>query len=129
MPFLADRALRAGHVSAVEVGEDVPAEALVLAVLAGGVARQRPGGRDLVIPGAPLNVDQGGVATVDQVLGGQQLAAPQPGVGAGQGLVVVGGGRSGGHIRDHVGPIGGADLREVRVPSSGLSARDGPSGP
>lgn len=53
-----------------------------------------------------------GVATVEQVLGGQQLAAPQPGVDAGRGLGVVGGGRSGGHIRDHVGPISGADLSE-----------------
>lgn len=132
MPSLADRALRAGHLSAVDVDEEVvPAEALVLAVLAGGVARQRPGDRDLVLLGAPFHVDQGGVATVDQVLGGQQLAVPQPGVDAGQGLGVLGGGRSGGHICDHVGPISGADLSEVRdkslpagyMPATGLAGR------
>ena len=34
----------------------------------------------------PLHVDQGGVAAVDQVLGGEQAPVRQPGVDAGQGL-------------------------------------------
>ncbi|WP_251016608.1 hypothetical protein [Streptomyces sp. ISL-99] len=71
MPALADLALRAGDLSAVEVdAEVVPVEALVLAVLAGGVARQRSGDRDLVLSGSLLQVGQGGAAAVDQVLGG-----------------------------------------------------------
>ncbi|MGP3949584.1 hypothetical protein [Streptomyces sp. 7N604] len=61
MPSLADLALGAGQLSAVEVDmEVVPAEALVPVVLAGGVARQRSGDRDLVFPGGLFQVDQGG---------------------------------------------------------------------
>ncbi|GAA4003270.1 hypothetical protein GCM10022232_47910 [Streptomyces plumbiresistens] len=103
MPALADLALGAGDLSAVEVDVEVfPAEALVLAVLAGGVARQWPADGDLMFAGGSFEVDQGGVAAVDQVLGGQQSATRQAGVDAGQGLAVVGGGRRGGHVRDHV---------------------------
>ncbi|MEU3049913.1 hypothetical protein ABZ705_25955 [Streptomyces sp. NPDC006984] len=70
MPSRAGLALRAGDLLAVEVDmEVVAAEAVVLAVLAGGVDRQRPGDRDLVLAGRLFQMDQGGVAAVDQVLG------------------------------------------------------------
>jgi hypothetical protein len=112
--------------SAVEVDvEVVPAKAFVPAVLAGGVARQRSGDCDLVFTGGVFQVDQGGVAAVDEVLGGQQAAALQAGVDAGQGLGVVGGGRSSGHVRDHVGTVGGAglgDMGEEPLPAGGLSS-------
>ena len=52
MPARADLAPGAGHLSAVECEvEAVAVEALVLAVLAGGIARQRPGDGDLVFAG------------------------------------------------------------------------------
>ncbi|MFF2820449.1 hypothetical protein ACFVT9_33595 [Kitasatospora cineracea] len=114
MPALTDLASRAGDLLAVEVdAEVVPVEALVLAVLAGGVARQRPADGDLVFAGGSFEVDEEGVAAVDQVLVGQQSAACQVGVDAGQGLGVVGGGRGGGHVRDHVDAVGGARFGEV----------------
>ncbi|ELS50282.1 putative Transposase [Streptomyces viridochromogenes Tue57] len=52
--------------------EVVPAEALASAVLPRGVSWQWSGDGDLVLPGGLLQVDQGGVAAVDQVLGGQR---------------------------------------------------------
>lgn len=93
--------------------EVVPGEALISAVLAGGVALQRPGDGDLVFAGGLFQVGQGGVAGVDQVLGGQQSAAGEAGVDAGQDLAVVGGGRGGGHVGDHVGAVGSAGLGQV----------------
>ncbi|WP_371503534.1 hypothetical protein OG871_39120 [Kitasatospora sp. NBC_00374] len=58
--------------SAVEVDvEVVPVEALVPAMLAGGVVREWSADGDLVFAGGSLQVDQGGVAAIDQVLGGQ----------------------------------------------------------
>lgn len=76
MPARADLSLAAGDLLLVVVDVDVvPCEALVLAVLAGGVALQRPGDGDLVFTGGLLQVGQGGVASVDQVLGRQELAA------------------------------------------------------
>jgi hypothetical protein len=54
--------------------EVVPGEALVLALLAGGVASEWPGDGDLVLTCGLFQVGQGGVAGVDQVLGGQQPA-------------------------------------------------------
>ena len=87
VPALADLALRAGDFLAVVVDAEVVAGvALLVAVLAGGVAGQRPGEGDLVLAPGPLHVDQGGVAAVGQVLGGEQAPALQPGVDAGQGL-------------------------------------------
>ncbi|MFE3657875.1 hypothetical protein [Streptomyces sp. NPDC059165] len=81
MPSRAGLALRAGDLAAVEVDvEVVAAEAVVPAVLAGGVDRQWSGDRDLVFAGCLFQMDQGGVAAVDQVLGGQQPAALEPGV-------------------------------------------------
>jgi len=69
VPALADLASGAGDLPAVEVdAEVVPVEALVPAVLTGGVARQRPGDGDPVFAFGPVQVDQGGVAAVDQVL-------------------------------------------------------------
>ncbi|GAA1932691.1 hypothetical protein GCM10009753_77940 [Streptantibioticus ferralitis] len=104
MPSLADLALGAGHLPAVEVDVGVvPAGVFILAVLTGGVARQRPGDRDLVFPGGLFQVDRGGVAAVDEVLGGQQTAELETGVDTGKGLGVVCGGRGGGHVRDYVG--------------------------
>ncbi|MGW4735405.1 hypothetical protein ACWEQC_40735 [Streptomyces shenzhenensis] len=115
MPALADLALRAGDLPAVEVDvEVVPVEAFVLAVLAGGVARQWAADGDLVFAGGSFQVDQRGVAAVDQVLGGQQSATRQPGVDAGQGLAVVRGGRGGGHVCDHVDAAGGTRLGDMR---------------
>ncbi|MCX4098374.1 hypothetical protein LBW94_039165 [Nocardia sp. alder85J] len=94
MPSVADLALRAGHLPAVEVeAKVVAAEAFVLAVLAGGVARQRPADGDLVFAGCLRDVEQGGTAAVDQVLGGKQRATLQAGVDSGEGLGIVGGGR------------------------------------
>ncbi|MFF1417722.1 hypothetical protein [Streptomyces sp. NPDC058280] len=114
MPAPTDLALAAGHLPAVEVDvEVVPAEALASAVLAGGIARQRSGDGDPVFAGGLFQKDQGGVAAVDQVLGGQQAAAPQPGMNAGQDLAVVRGGRGGGHVRDHVEAVRGAGLGQV----------------
>jgi hypothetical protein len=69
VPALADLALGAGHLLAVVV--DVEVEALVAVVLAGGVAAQWPGDGDLVFRCGLFQVGQGGVAGVDQVLGGQ----------------------------------------------------------
>lgn len=86
MPALADLALGAGDFLAVVVDAEVVAGAAFLgAVLAGGVARQRPGEGDLVLAPGPFHVDQGGVAAVHQVLGGGQAPVLQPGVDAGQG--------------------------------------------
>ena len=76
MPALADLALRAGDFLAVVVDAEVVAGvALLGAVLAGGVAGQRPGEGDLVLAPGPLHVDQGGVAAVGEVLGGEQAPA------------------------------------------------------
>ncbi|WP_230993932.1 hypothetical protein [Streptomyces endocoffeicus] len=84
MPSRAGLALRADDLPAVEVDvEVVAAETVVPAVLAGGVDRQWSGDRDLVFAGCLFQMDQGGVAAVDQVLGGQQPAALEPGVDAG----------------------------------------------
>ncbi|WP_267245100.1 hypothetical protein [Streptomyces sp. PR69] len=75
MPSRAGLAPWAGDLPAVDVDvEVVAAEAVVLAVLAGGVDRQRSGDRDLVFTGCLFQMDQGGVAAVDQMLGGQQSA-------------------------------------------------------
>ncbi|MEU8834419.1 hypothetical protein OHB49_11715 [Streptomyces sp. NBC_01717] len=52
MPARADLGLGAGDLSAVVVDvEVVPAEAFILAVLAGGVARQRSGDGDPMLSG------------------------------------------------------------------------------
>lgn len=89
MPTLADLALGAGDLPAVAVDvEVVPGEALVPAVLPGGVAAEWPGDGDLVITRGLFQVNQGGVAAVDQMLGGQQATAAQTGVDAGQDLAV-----------------------------------------
>jgi hypothetical protein len=93
VPSLADLALRAGYLLAVVVDAEVVAGvALLVAVLAGAVAGQRPGEGDPVLAPGPLHVDQGGVAAVRQVLAGEQAPALQPGVDPGQGLPVVAGG-------------------------------------
>ena len=82
MPAPADLPLGAGDLLAIEVDvEVVPVEPFVAAVLAGGVTRQRSGDGDLVFPGGVFQVDQGGVATVDQVLGGQQSTTLPGGCG------------------------------------------------
>ncbi len=87
MPARADLSLGTGDLLAVVVDvEVVPGEALVAAMLAGGVAPEGPGDGDLVFTGGLFEVGQGGVADVDQVLGGQQSAAGEAGVDAGQDL-------------------------------------------
>lgn len=78
-----------------------------------GVGRQRSGDGDPVVPGGLFQVDKGGVAAVDQVLGGQQATAPQTCVDAGQDLAVVRGGRCGRHVRDHVGAVERVSLGQV----------------
>jgi hypothetical protein len=78
-------------------------EAFVAAVLASGVARQRSGDGDLVFSDGLFQLDQRGVTTVDEMLSGQQATAFQPGVDARQRLRIAGRGRSGSHVRDHVG--------------------------
>ncbi|MFC9429616.1 hypothetical protein [Streptomyces sp. NPDC056987] len=93
--------------------EVVPGEALVAVMLMRRVALQRPGDGDLVFTGSLFEVGQGCVAGVDQVLGGQQPATSQAGVDAGQDLAVVGGGRGGGDIRDHVGAVGSTGLGQM----------------
>lgn len=114
MPALADLPLGAGDLSAVVVDMEVVAgEAFTPAVLPGGVAPERPGEGDLVVMCGLCKVGQGGVAAVDQVFGGQQPAPRQTGVDAGQDLTVVGGGRGGGHVRDHVGAVGSTGLRQM----------------
>jgi hypothetical protein len=114
VPALAHLAPETGDLPAVEVDvEVVPVEAFVPAILAGGVAWQRPADGDLVLALGSFQVDQGGVSAVDQVLGGQQPATGQAGVNAGQGLAVVGGGRGGGHVRNHVGAVGGTRLGDM----------------
>lgn len=71
MPALADLPLGAGDLVAIEVDvEVVPVEAVVAAVLAGGVAGQWSGDGDLVFAGGVFQVGEGGVATVGEVLGG-----------------------------------------------------------
>ena len=83
MPALADLALRAGDLLAVVVDAEVVAGVAVLvAVLAGAVAGQRPGEGDLVLAAGPLHVDQGGVAAVDEVLCGEQAPALPAGRGS-----------------------------------------------
>jgi hypothetical protein len=115
VPALADLALGAGDLSAVEVDmEVVPVEAFVPAVLAGGVAPKWPVDGDLVFASGSFQVDQRGVAAVDQVLGRQQPATRQTVVDTGQGLAVVRGGRGGGHVRDHAGAVGGTCLGDMR---------------
>lgn len=96
VPALADLALGTGDLPTVVVDlEVVPGAALVAAVPAGRMAAEWPGDGDLVFAGGLFQVGQGGVAGVDQVLGGQQLAWGHAGVDAGQDLSVVGGGRGG----------------------------------
>ena len=108
---LADLALRAGDLLAVEVGAEVVAGVAVLvAVLAGAVAGQRPGEGDLVFAPGPLHVDQGGVAAVRQVLGGEQAPPLQPSVDAGHRCGVRAGGGHGCDVGDDVGAVGGAGL-------------------
>ena len=77
MPPRADLALRAGDFPAVVVvdAEVVAGVALLVAVLAGGVAGQRPGEGDPVLAAGPLHGDQGGVAAVGQVVAGEQAPA------------------------------------------------------
>lgn len=114
MPALADLPLGAGDLLAVVVDvEVVPGEGLVLTVLTGGVAPQRPGDGGLVCTGGLFQVGQGGVAGVDRVFGGQQSATRQACMDAGQDLAYVGGGRGGGHVHDHVGSVGSAGLGQV----------------
>jgi len=73
MPALADLALRAGGLLAVVAGAEVVAGVALLGpVLAGRVSGQRAGEGDLVDAGGPLHVDQGGIAAVDEVGGGEQ---------------------------------------------------------
>lgn len=73
MPALADLPLGAGDLLAVVVDVEVVAgEAFTPTVLPGGVAPERPGDGDLVVMCGLCKVGQGGVAAVDQVLGGQQ---------------------------------------------------------
>jgi hypothetical protein len=63
VPPLADLALRAGDFLAVVAGAEVVAGvALLGAVLAGGVAGQRPGEGDLMLAPGPLHAGQGGAA-------------------------------------------------------------------
>ncbi|MEU7363804.1 hypothetical protein AB0B37_46375, partial [Streptomyces olivaceoviridis] len=93
--------------------EVVPGEALASAVLAGGVALQRTADGDLVFTGGLFQVGQRGVASIDQVLGGQQAAPGEAGVDAGQDLAVVGGGRGGGNVGDHVGAVGSTGLGQM----------------
>ncbi|GGV06171.1 hypothetical protein GCM10010211_85930 [Streptomyces albospinus] len=82
MPALADLALGTGDLSAVEVDVEVlPVETFVPAMLAGGVARQRPADSDPMFALGSFQMDQRGVAAVDQVLGRQQLATRQAGCG------------------------------------------------
>ncbi|MGW3174484.1 hypothetical protein [Streptomyces sp. NPDC001153] len=115
MPAGADLTLGAGDLPAVEVDVEIVAvEAVVLAVLAGGIARQWAVEGDLLFALGSFQVDQGGVAAVDQVLGRQQPPARQAGVDTGQGLAVVRGGRGGGHIRDHVDAARGTRLGDMR---------------
>ncbi|MFF9221662.1 hypothetical protein [Streptomyces viridosporus] len=132
MPALADLPLGAGDLPAVVVDvEVVPSEALASAVLSGGIAPERPGDGDLVITCGLFQVGQGGVAAVDQVLGGQQAAAVQAGVDAGQDLAVVHSGRGGGHVRDHVRAVGSTRLGQMsgeplpadEVPVAGIAGR------
>ncbi|GHA44715.1 hypothetical protein GCM10010329_79250 [Streptomyces spiroverticillatus] len=54
-----------------------------------------------MVAGGSVEQADKGVATVDQVLRGQQTATPEPGVDAGQGSAVRRG-RHGSHVRDHV---------------------------
>lgn len=76
MSTLAELSLGAGDLLPVVVDvEFVPGEAIVLALLAGGVASEWPGDGDLVFKGGLFQVRQGGAASVDQVLGGQEPAA------------------------------------------------------
>jgi hypothetical protein len=72
VPALADLALRAGDFLAAEI---VAGVALLGAVLADGVAGQRPGEGDLVLAPGPLHVDQGDVAAVDPAVGSQRGGA------------------------------------------------------
>jgi hypothetical protein len=114
VPPLADLALRAGDFLAVVVDAEVVAGVtLLVPVLAGGVARQRPGEGDLVLAPGTLQVDQGGVAAVDEVLGGEQAPVLQPGVDAGHGCGVGAGGWHGGDVGDDVRAVIGAGLGNV----------------
>lgn len=107
MPTPADLSLRAGDLLAIEVDvEIVSVEAFVAAVLAGGIAQQRPGHSDPAFSGGAFQVDQRGVTTVNEVLGGQQATTLQTGMDARQGLRIARRGRGGGHVRDHVRILG-----------------------
>ena len=82
VPPLADLGLRAGDFLAVVAGAEVVAGvALLVAVLAGAVAGQRPDQGDPVLAPGPFHVHQGGVAAVRQVLAGEQA----PGAPSGRG--------------------------------------------
>lgn len=109
----------------VEVdAEVVTGEAFALPVLVGGVSRQWSDDGDPVFAFGPLQVDQGCVAAVDQVPVRSQAPVLQSGVDAGQDFGVGAGGRHGGHVRDHVGPVAGAGLGHVReepLPAGELS--------
>jgi len=96
VPPLADLALRTGDLLAVVVDAEVVAGvALLGAVLAGGVAGQRPGEGDLVLAPGSFHVDHGCVAAIGQVLGGEQVPVLQPGVDCGQSQGAGAGGRHG----------------------------------
>jgi hypothetical protein len=134
VPASADLAPRAGDLLAVEIDPEVVADVSALvAVLAGWVAGQRAGEGDLVEVGGPLHQDQGGIAAVGQVGGGQQAPAGQPGVDAGQGRGVVAGG---GHDRDigaghgHLGQVAApaGDLAPAGVAGGRVLRRDDPQG-
>jgi hypothetical protein len=60
-----------------------PSPEVVQAVLAGGVAGQRPGEGDLLLGAGPLDVNEGGVPAVGEVAAGIHARLFQPGVDAG----------------------------------------------
>jgi hypothetical protein len=96
-----------------------------VAVLAGGVAGQRPGEGDLVLAADPFHADQGGAAAAGEVIAGEQAPVLQPGVDPGQGLPVVAGRGHGGDVGDDVGAVFGAglgDVGEVAGPAGDLAA-------
>ena len=77
----------------------------------------------MLAPG-PLRVDQGGVAAVGEMPGGEQAPVLQPGVDAGQGQRAGAGGGHGGDVGDDVGAVIGAGLghvREVSGPAGDLA--------
>jgi len=113
MPSPADLPLRAGDLVAIEVAVEIIAVEALVAAMLGRVTGQRPGDGDLVFSGSVFPVDQAGVATVEEMLGGQQITALQTSVDARQGLEVARRGRGSGDIGDHVGALGRTGLGEV----------------